>query len=170
VVWHTQGNGESLTMVFYGERLVLEPRRQNPTIVVITDRNDLDDQLYGTFSRCYELLRQAPVQAEDREHLRSLVQVSSGGVVFTTIQKFMPTEGERYPQLSAIGREGDGCHHIGVAQLLRGDRSSAATALRPRSSEVQVLRGNPWTLSGRRASWKLTERKRTSQYRSAVTV
>jgi len=100
VVWHTQGSGKSLTMAFYAGRLVLEPALQNPTIVVITDRNDLDDQLYGTFSRCYELLRQAPVQAEDREHLRSLVQVSSGGVVFTTIQKFMPSEGDRYPQLS----------------------------------------------------------------------
>ena len=100
VVWHTQGSGKSLTMAFYAGRLVLEPKPQNPTIVVITDRNDLDDQLYGTFSRCYELLRQAPVQAEDREHLRSLIQVSSGGVVFTTIQKFMPSEGDRYPQLS----------------------------------------------------------------------
>jgi type I restriction enzyme R subunit len=100
VVWHTQGSGKSLTMAFYAGRLVLEPTLQNPTIVVITDRNDLDDQLYGTFSRCHELLRQAPVQATDREHLRSLVQVSSGGVVFTTIQKFMPSEGDRYPQLS----------------------------------------------------------------------
>ena len=100
VVWHTQGSGKSLTMAFYSGRLVLEPKLQNPTIVVITDRNDLDDQLYGTFSRCHELLRQAPVQAMDREHLRSLVQVSSGGVVFTTIQKFMPSEGDRYPQLS----------------------------------------------------------------------
>ena len=78
VVWHTQGSGKSLTMAFYAGRLVLEANLQNPTIVVITDRNDLDDQLYGTFSRCHELLRQAPVQAMDREHLRSLVQVSSG--------------------------------------------------------------------------------------------
>jgi type I restriction enzyme R subunit len=100
VVWHTQGSGKSLTMAFYSGRLVLEPKLENPTIVVITDRNDLDDQLYGTFSRCHELLRQAPVQATDREHLRSLIQVSSGGVVFTTIQKFMPSEGDRYPQLS----------------------------------------------------------------------
>jgi type I restriction enzyme R subunit len=100
VVWHTQGSGKSLTMAFYAGRLVLEPKLQNPTIVVITDRNDLDDQLYGTFSRCHELLRQAPVQALDREHLRSLVQVSSGGAVFTTIQKFMPSEGDHYPQLS----------------------------------------------------------------------
>ena len=100
VVWHTQGSGKSLTMAFYAGRLVLEAGLQNPTIVMLTDRNDLDDQLYGTFSRCRELLRQDPVQAEDREHLHSLLQVSSGGVVFTTIQKFMPAEGERYPQLS----------------------------------------------------------------------
>ena len=100
VVWHTQGSGKSLTMAFYAGRLVLEPKLQNPTIVVITDRNDLDDQLYGTFSRCHELLRQGPVQASDREHLRSLVQVSSGGVVFTTIQKFMPSVDDRYPQLT----------------------------------------------------------------------
>jgi type I restriction enzyme R subunit len=100
VVWHTQGSGKSLTMAFYAGRLVLETGLQNPTIVMLTDRNDLDDQLYGTFSRCHELLRQDPVQAEDREHLRSLLQVSSGGVVFTTIQKFMPVEGERYPALS----------------------------------------------------------------------
>ena len=100
VVWHTQGSGKSLTMAFYSGRLVLEPSLRNPTIVVITDRNDLDDQLYGTFSRCHELLRQSPVQAEDREHLRALLRVSSGGVVFTTIQKFMPLEGDRYPQLS----------------------------------------------------------------------
>jgi type I restriction enzyme R subunit len=100
VVWHTQGSGKSLTMAFYAGRLILEPGLQNPTIVVITDRNDLDDQLFGTFSRCQELLRQEPIQAEDREHLRSLLQVSSGGVVFTTIQKFMPPESARDPELS----------------------------------------------------------------------
>lgn len=100
VVWHTQGSGKSLTMVFYAGRLVLQPELQNPTIVVLTDRNDLDDQLFGTFSRCFEVLRQSPVQAGDREHLKSLVQVSSGGVVFTTIQKFMPEKGEKYPELS----------------------------------------------------------------------
>lgn len=100
VVWHTQGSGKSLTMVFYAGRLVLHPKLQNPTIVVITDRNDLDDQLFGTFSRCDELLRQPPVQADNREHLQMLLQVSSAGIVFTTIQKFMPTEGDRYPELS----------------------------------------------------------------------
>ncbi len=92
VVWHTQGSGKSLTMAFYAGRLVLEPRLQNPTIVVITDRNDLDDQLFGTFSRCHELLRQAPEQAIDREDLRARLAVSTGHVVFTTIQKFMPPE------------------------------------------------------------------------------
>src|SRR5579859_4313111 len=100
VVWHTQGSGKSLTMVFYAGRLVLQRELQNPTIVVLTDRNDLDDQLFGTFSRCYEVLRQSPVQAIDREHLKALVQVSSGGIVFTTIQKFLPEKGEKYPQLS----------------------------------------------------------------------
>jgi type I restriction enzyme R subunit len=101
VVWHTQGSGKSLTMAFYAGRLVLHPRMENPTLVVITDRNDLDDQLFGTFSRCHELLRQKPVQAESRAHLRELLQVASGGVVFTTIQKFLPEEkGDRHPQLS----------------------------------------------------------------------
>ncbi|MCZ7662711.1 MAG: type I restriction endonuclease subunit R [Thermoleophilia bacterium] len=101
VVWHTQGSGKSLTMAFYAGRIIREPAMENPTLVVITDRNDLDDQLFGTFSRCQELLRQPPVQAESRAHLRELLQVESGGVVFTTIQKFFPEElGDRYPVLS----------------------------------------------------------------------
>ena len=100
VVWHTQGSGKSLTMAFYAGRLVLHPQLQNPTIVVLTDRNDLDDQLYGTFSRCHELLRQAPEQAVDREDLRARLSVSTGHVVFTTIQKFMPAQGDRHPVLS----------------------------------------------------------------------
>ena len=101
VVWHTQGSGKSLTMVFYAGRIVREPAMQNPTVVVLTDRNDLDDQLFGTFSRCQELLRQPPVQAESRAHLRELLSVASGGVVFTTIQKFFPEEkGDRHPMLS----------------------------------------------------------------------
>lgn len=101
VVWHTQGSGKSLTMAFYAGRIVLHPAMENPTLVVITDRNDLDDQLFGTFSRCHELLRQTPIQAESREHLRELLQVASGGVVFTTIQKFFPAEkGDHYPLLS----------------------------------------------------------------------
>ena len=100
VVWHTQGSGKSLTMVFYAGRLALDTRLQNPTIVVLTDRNDLDDQLFGTFSRCHETLRQPPMQAESREHLRQLLNVSSGGIVFTTIQKFAPEPGERHPELT----------------------------------------------------------------------
>jgi type I restriction enzyme R subunit len=101
VVWHTQGSGKSLTMAFYAGKLVLAPEMENPTIVVLTDRNDLDDQLFGTFSGCWELLRQRPVQANDREELRRLLKVDAGGVVFTTIQKFLPeAESGKYPLLS----------------------------------------------------------------------
>ena len=88
-------------MAFYAGRMILEPRMENPTIVVITDRNDLDDQLFGTFARCHDLLRQSPVQAESRDDLREKLRVSAGSVVFTTIQKFMPDErGDRHPVLS----------------------------------------------------------------------
>lgn len=101
VVWHTQGSGKSLTMAFYAGRVVQHPAMENPTLVVITDRNDLDDQLYGTFARCHELLRQQPKQALNRAHLRELLKTGSGGVIFTTVQKFFPTEGEdQHPLLS----------------------------------------------------------------------
>ena len=101
VVWHTQGSGKSLTMAFYAGAIVREPAMQNPTIVVLTDRNDLDDQLFTTFSRCRDLLRQPPAQAESRADLREKLSVASGGVVFTTIQKFFPEErGDTYPALS----------------------------------------------------------------------
>ncbi len=101
VVWHTQGSGKSLTMAFYAGRIIQHPAMHNPTLVVITDRNDLDEQLFGTFTRCRELLRQTPAQASTRDDLRQLLQVAAGGVVFTTIQKFLPDEqGDRYPQLS----------------------------------------------------------------------
>ena len=101
VVWHTQGAGKSLTMAFFAGKLVLRPEMRNPTIVVITDRNDLDGQLFGTFSRCHEILRQAPKQAESREHLRKLLSVASGGVIFSTIQKFFPDEkGDTHPCLT----------------------------------------------------------------------
>jgi len=101
VVWHTQGSGKSLTMAFYAGRMILHPEMANPTIVVLTDRNDLDDQLFGTFARCRDLLRQAPVQAENRADLREKLRVAAGGVVFTTIQKFFPeAQGDRYPVLS----------------------------------------------------------------------
>ncbi|MCM5527235.1 type I restriction endonuclease subunit R [Parasegetibacter sp. NRK P23] len=101
VVWHTQGSGKSLSMVFYAGKMVVTPQLNNPTIVVLTDRNDLDQQLFETFSNCQQLIRQTPVQAESRSHLQSLLSVPSGGVVFTTIQKFMPEEkGATYPKLS----------------------------------------------------------------------
>lgn len=88
VVWHTQGSGKSLSMVFYAGKIVLA--LHNPTIVVITDRNDLDDQLFDTFAACKQLLRQDPVQAESREKLKELLRTSGGGIIFTTIQKFSP--------------------------------------------------------------------------------
>ena len=101
VVWHTQGSGKSLTMAFYAGRMILHPGMANPTIVVLTDRNDLDDQLFGTFARCRDLLRQPPAQAADRADLRKKLSVTSGGVVFTTIQKFFPEEkGDRQQVLS----------------------------------------------------------------------
>ncbi|MDE0177064.1 MAG: type I restriction endonuclease subunit R [Gammaproteobacteria bacterium] len=101
VIWHTQGSGKSLTMVFYAGAVVREPAMENPTIVVLTDRNDLDDQLFGTFSRCNDLLHQPPVQAESRDDLRRKLSVRAGGVVFTTVQKFFPDEkGGRHPLLS----------------------------------------------------------------------
>ena len=101
VVWHTQGSGKSLSMAFYAGAIIREPAMENPTIVVLTDRNDLDDQLFGTFSRCRDLLRQPPAQAESRADLRQKLSVESGGVVFTTIQKFFPDErGDHYPALS----------------------------------------------------------------------
>ena len=101
VVWHTQGAGKSLTMAFYAGAIIREPAMENPTIVVLTDRNDLDDQLFGTFARCQDLLRQPPVQAQDRADLRRKLAVNAGGVVFTTIQKFYPEEkGDTHPTLS----------------------------------------------------------------------
>ena len=101
VIWHTQGSGKSLLMAFYAGQIIAHPAMENPTIVVITDRNDLDDQLFGTFSMCRDLLRQTPQQADSREDLRKVLTRPSGGVVFTTIQKFAPERGEiEYPVLT----------------------------------------------------------------------
>jgi type I restriction enzyme, R subunit len=101
VIWHTQGSGKSLSMLFYAGCIIEHPGMENPTLVFLTDRNDLDDQLFGQFQRCHEIVRQTPVQAESVEHLRKLLNVASGGVVFTTIQKFMPEEkGGKAPELS----------------------------------------------------------------------
>ncbi len=101
VVWHTQGSGKSLTMVYFTGRVVLAPEMENPTVVIVTDRNDLDEQLSNTFAACKDLLRQTPVRAESRSEIRELLRVQAGGVIFTTIQKFFPEEGEeRYPVLT----------------------------------------------------------------------
>jgi len=101
VIWHTQGSGKSLLMVFYAGQLVRCLELENPTILVITDRNDLDDQLFGTFAQCAELIRQTPIQVNSREDLRAALNRASGGVIFTTIQKFAPAPGETlYPLLS----------------------------------------------------------------------
>ncbi|MCY4184737.1 MAG: type I restriction endonuclease subunit R [Rhodobacteraceae bacterium] len=100
VIWHTQGSGKSLSMAFFAGKIIQQEPMKNPTLVVITDRNDLDDQLFGTFCLCEKLLHQTPVQAKDRKHLSELLHVASGGVVFTTIQKFAPEKGEAYPHLS----------------------------------------------------------------------
>jgi type I restriction enzyme R subunit len=101
VIWHTQGSGKSLLMAFYAGQLVRHPELANPTIVVITDRNDLDDQLFGTFAMCRDLIRQTPIQAESREALQAALNRASGGVIFTTIQKFAPAIGtSAYPMLS----------------------------------------------------------------------
>lgn len=98
VIWHTQGSGKSLSMVFFTGKIVL--LLDNPTVVVITDRNDLDDQLFDTFASSKQLLRQEPIQAENRDHLKELLKVASGGVIFTTIQKFQPDNGNVYEMLS----------------------------------------------------------------------
>lgn len=99
IVWHSQGSGKSLSMVFYAGKVMLE--LGNPTLLVVTDRNDLDDQLFDTFAANRALLRQKPEQAESREHLQELLQTTGGGVIFTTIQKFRPEQAEdTFPMLS----------------------------------------------------------------------
>lgn len=101
VIWHTQGSGKSLLMAFYAGQLAKHPAMANPTLVVLTDRNDLDEQLFTTFSMCRDLIRQTPVRAESREDLQKILNRASGGVVFTTIQKFAPETGEsEYPMLT----------------------------------------------------------------------
>ncbi len=112
VVWHTQGSGKSFSMLFYAARVIKQPEMLNPTVVVLTDRNDLDDQLFGQFLRCHEILRQKPQQANDRNHLRELLQVASGGVIFSTMQKFRPDTAPS-PQPSPRGRGSEQVHYRG---------------------------------------------------------
>ncbi|MCH7575924.1 MAG: type I restriction endonuclease subunit R [Candidatus Marinimicrobia bacterium] len=99
VIWHTQGSGKSLSMAFYSGKVIVQPEMANPTLILLTDRNDLDDQLFGTFSRCKGLLRQDPIQATSRDNLKELLDRETGGVIFTTIQKFAPDEGDREHRL-----------------------------------------------------------------------
>ena len=101
VIWHTQGSGKSLLMAFFAGLLVRSPELQNPTLIVLTDRNDLDDQLFQTFATTKDLIRQTPEHAESRDELRELLARQSGGVIFTTMQKFAPEQGEeRFPTLT----------------------------------------------------------------------
>lgn len=135
VVWHTQGSGKSLSMMFYAGKLISEPALGNPTIVVVTDRNDLDGQLFGTFAACKDLLRQDPIQATDRKNLREILSRESGGVVFTTIQKFSP-EGEEdtLPTLS------DRTNIIVMAD--EAHRSQYGLNARVRESDAKTVYGN----------------------------
>ena len=139
VVWHTQGSGKSLTMAFYAGRIIREPAMENPTVVVLTDRNDLDDQLFSTFSRCSDLLRQPPVQAESRADLRARLSVESGGVVFTTIQKFMPPAGAPSPQPSPSS--GRGSEGGGDMPALSGRRNIVVVADEAHRSQYDFIDG-----------------------------
>ena len=135
VVWHTQGSGKSLSMLFYSGKVISESKLSNPTIVVVTDRNDLDGQLFGTFSAGSDLLRQDPIQAESRRHLRDLLTRESGGVIFTTIQKFAPAEGEDiYPMLSNRTNI--------VVMADEAHRSQYGLKARVRESDAKIVYGN----------------------------
>lgn len=135
VVWHTQGSGKSLSMMFYAGKLISDPALGNPTIVIVTDRNDLDGQLFGTFSACRDLLRQDPQQAESRQQLRELLTRESGGVIFTTIQKFAPEGSEdTLPTLS------DRTNIIVMAD--EAHRSQYGLKARVRDSDAKIVYGN----------------------------
>ncbi|MBI2800693.1 MAG: type I restriction endonuclease subunit R [Gammaproteobacteria bacterium] len=133
VVWHTQGSGKSLTMAFYVGRVILHPEMQNPTVVVITDRNDLDEQLFSTFALCRDLLRQPPVQAADRADLRAKLTVAAGGAVFSTIQKFFPETPSPQPSPA----EGRG----GRMEMLSGRRNIVVIADEAHRSQYDFIDG-----------------------------
>ena len=134
VIWHTQGSGKSLSMVFYAGKLVLA--LNNPTLVVLTDRNDLDDQLFDTFSLSQDILRQTPVQAENRDDLKRKLSVSSGGIVFTTIQKFLPEVQEKID----IG-EGKTKNIKGQFELLSNRRNIVVIADEAHRSQYDFMDG-----------------------------
>jgi type I restriction enzyme R subunit len=134
VIWHTQGSGKSISMVFYAGKVIREPAMQNPTLVVLTDRNDLDGQLFAQFAAAQDLLRTVPEQATSREHLRELLKVASGGIVFTTLQKFGTAKGERMPELSGrknivvVADEAHRSHYEFVEGLARNLRDALPNA------------------------------------------
>ncbi|MFC5193633.1 type I restriction endonuclease subunit R [Algoriphagus aquatilis] len=134
VIWHTQGSGKSLSMVFYAGKLVLE--LNNPTLIILTDRNDLDDQLFDTFSLSQDLLRQTPVQAENREQLKKLLSVASGGIVFTTIQKFLPEVKDRIEL-----EEGKTKNIRGTYELLSDRRNIVVIADEAHRSQYDFMDG-----------------------------
>jgi type I restriction enzyme R subunit len=138
VVWHTQGSGKSLTMAFYAGRIIRERALENPTVIVLTDRNDLDDQLFATFSRCRELLRQPPVQAESRAHLRDLLSVAAGGVVFTTIHKFFP---EVSPPSQPSPVKGEGAGRLARMEVLSERRNIVVIADEAHRSQYDFIDG-----------------------------
>jgi type I restriction enzyme, R subunit len=138
VVWHTQGSGKSLTMAFYAGRIIREPAMENPTLVVLTDRNDLDDQLFATFGRCRDLLRQPPVQAESRAHLRELLGVAAGGVVFTTIHKFFP---EVSPPSQPSPVKGEGAGKLARMEVLSERRNIVVIADEAHRSQYDFIDG-----------------------------
>ena len=162
VVWHTQGSGKSLTMAFYAGRIIREPAMANPTVVVLTDRNDLDDQLFGTFARCRDLLRQPPVQADSRADLRSKLAVEAGGVVFTTIQKFLPPSAAPSPRPSPTGR---GSREKGDRHPLLSERHPLLSERHPLLSERRnLLSERRNLLSERRNIVVIADEAHRSQY------
>ena len=169
VVWHTQGSGKSLTMAFYAGRVIREPAMRNPTVVVLTDRNDLDDQLFATFARCADLLRQPPVQAASRADLRERLAVESGGVVFTTIQKFFPDAppgGGRRATSARTGGAGAAAGRADTAAAARGAAPRADTAVGARGAAART--GGPGDrhplLSERRNVVVIADEAHRSQY------
>ncbi|MDE0404079.1 MAG: type I restriction endonuclease [Nitrospira sp.] len=168
VVWHTQGSGKSLPMAFYAGRIIREPAMENPTVVVLTDRNDLDDQLFSTFSRCQDLLRQPPVQAESRADLRTKLAVESGGVVFTTIQKFMPPAEAPSFHHSPLEGESQKSSRQAPADAVGGmkDRCNVSPSPRPSPSGGRGGQdgGDMPALSGRRNIVVIADEAHRSQY------
>jgi len=123
VVWHTQGSGKSLSMVFYSGKIITNEQMENPTLVILTDRNDLDDQLFETFTNCQQLLRQQPLQAQNRNNLKELLNVASGGIVFTTIQKFLPEFDEDISNNNSTVNE-PGIKYIGAKAKIVSERKN----------------------------------------------